>query len=255
MIDPSPTKVTTPKTIGIVGYGSFGTLLHTLLQRFVPAVEVRINSSRSAPDGVKFFSLEEVGKCDAVILAVPIHAFEETLRKLLLLMRADTIIVDVATVKVYTTEILKRLAGSHPYIAMHPMFGPESYKKKGENVAGLRIVMCDGTLPVERYNTLTAFLKKCSFDVVEMSAEQHDRHLAETLFLTHFIGQIVARGGFNRTEIDTVSFGYLMDAVESIRHDTRLFEDVFRFNPYCEEVLKRFEIAESEVHALLKKRA
>ena len=123
----------------------------------------------------------------------------------------------------------------------------------GGSVAGLRVVLTDGTLPVERYAQLTAFLKQCGFDVVEMSAEQHDKHLAETLFLTHFIGQTVARGGFDRTDIDTVSFGYLMDAVESVKHDTELFKDVYRFNPYCEEILKRFEAAEEEVHKLLRK--
>jgi prephenate dehydrogenase len=167
-------------------------------------------------------------------------------------MGADTIIVDVATVKVYTTEILKRLAGDKKYIAMHPMFGPESYEKKSGDVSGLRIVMTDGTLAPESYKAFCAFLKHCGFDVLEMSADQHDKHLAETLFLTHFVGQIISRGSFDRTEIDTVSFGYLMDATESVKHDTALFKDVYRFNPYCEEILKRFEIAEGEVHALLK---
>ena len=94
--------------------------------------------------------------------------------------------------------------------------------------------------------------QELGFDVVEMDAEAHDRHLAETLFLTHFVGQTISRAGFNRTEIDTVSFDYLMDAMESVRHDTELFKDVFRYNPFCEEVLKRFEKAEGEVHSLLR---
>ena len=84
-----------------------------------------------------------------------------------------------------------------------------------------------------------------------MSPEEHDKHLAETLFLTHLVGQIIARGEFGRTEIDTVSFGYLMDAVESVKHDTELFQDVFRYNPYCRQVLERFGVAEQAVQALL----
>ncbi|MEC8163907.1 MAG: hypothetical protein VX079_05015, partial [Pseudomonadota bacterium] len=70
---------------------------------------------------------------------------------------------------------------------------------------------------------------------------------AETLFLTHYIGQIVAHGGFERSDIDTVSFGSLMDAVDSVRHDTGLFEDVFHFNPYCRQVVDRFEASDREV--------
>ena len=240
------------RTVGIVGYGSFGALLETLVKRFAPSVEVKIHSSRFAPDGKQFFALGEVAKCDVLLLAVPIHAFEETLTKVLPLMGDKTVIVDVATVKVHTTEILKRLAGDKKYIATHPMWGPESYEKTKGNIAGFRIVMVDGTLPTDQYLQLQAFLKQCGFVVVEMSAEQHDKHLAETLFLTHFVGQVVSSADFDRTEIDTVSFGHLMDAVESVKHDTALFKDVYRFNPYCEEVLRRFEKAESEVHTLLK---
>ena len=241
------------RTIGIVGYGAFGTLVHTLVQKFAPQVTVRVYSSRHEPDGKTFFSLEETSASDALVLAVPIHAFEETLRKVLPLARENTVIVDVATVKMHTVEVLKRLAGTHPYIAAHPMFGPESYEKKKGNVAGFRIVISDSTVSENSKQKLIEFLKNCGFDVVVMYSEQHDKHLAETLFLTHFIGQIVTQGKFNRTEIDTVSFGYLMDAVESVKHDEQLFKDVFRFNPYCKEVLGRFLISEKEIHDMLKR--
>ncbi len=239
-------------TVGIVGYGSFGKLVHTLTARFAPEGEVRVYSSRFEPDGKIFFSLEDTAAADAVVLCVPIHSFEETLKKILPHTRPDTVLIDVATVKTYTTEILKRVAGKQPYLASHPMFGPESYEKKAGNISGFRIVLTDGTIPVEEYKKLTTFLTQWGFDVVEMSAGAHDKHLAETLFLTHFVGQIIARAGFDRTQIDTVSFGYLMDAVESVKSDTALFQDVFKFNPYCEEVLKRFELAEFEVHSILK---
>jgi hypothetical protein len=38
-----------------------------------------------------------------------------------------------------------------------------------------------------------------------------------------------------------------MDAVDSIRHDTQLFADVFRFNPYCKQVVERFDRSERQV--------
>jgi len=241
------------KTVGIIGYGAFGTLVHTLVNRFSPDTVVRVYSSRKEPDGKAFFSLAETAQSDALVLAVPIHAFEETLKNILPLVREDTVIVDVATVKVHTVEALKRLAGTHPYIATHPMWGPESYEKKQGDVNGFRIVVAGSSIPEKEKTELVSFLKSIGFDVVEMTAEQHDKHLAESLFLTHFIGQIVARGGFNRSEIDTVSFGYLMDAVESVKHDTSLFHDVYRFNPYCKAVLDAFEVSEGAVRSLLEK--
>lgn len=243
------------KTVGIVGYGSFGALAHTLFQRFAPGVSVRIFSQEQKPDGTKFFSLAETAACDAVILAVPIHAFEEVLAKVVPLAGKDTVIVDIATVKVHTTALLKKLAKGRRYIAAHPMFGPESYEKRAGDIKGFRIVMTDGTLAGEEYAALTAFLKKCGFDVVEMTADSHDKQIAETLFLTHLIGQGVLEGGFRRTDIDTVSFGYLMDAVESVRHDEKLFRDVYRYNPYCKDVLARFKQAEEKVRAALGEKA
>lgn len=238
--------------IGIVGYGSFGKLVYTLLRRFAPEAQVRVYSSRFEPDGKTFFSLKDVCDADAVVLSVPIHSTEETLLRLLPHLRKDTVLVDVATVKTYTTEIFKRLGPNQPYLATHPMFGPESYGKRSETVNGFRIVITDSSLSASVYAQLKGRLQQVGFDVVETSAESHDRHLAETLFLTHFVGQTINRAGFDRTQIDTVSFGYLMDAVESVKHDTALFKDVFTYNPYCEEVLKRFEVAETEVHKLLK---
>ena len=242
-----------PRAIGIIGYGSFGAFLETLIKRFAPKVKIKIHSSRFAPDGSKFFSLGEAAACDAVILAVPIAAYEKTLAKIAPLLGAKTAVVDVATVKMHTVALLKKYLPGRQWLATHPMFGPESYAKKGGSVKGLRVVIAESTLAAQKHRALRTFLKKCGFDVVEMRAQTHDKHLAETLFLTHFVGQTVHRAKFDRTPVDTVSFGYLMDAVESVKHDTQLFADVFRFNPYCEETLRRFESAERQVHALLKK--
>ncbi|MCR4281037.1 MAG: prephenate dehydrogenase/arogenate dehydrogenase family protein [Candidatus Kaiserbacteria bacterium] len=210
-------------------------------------------SCTSVTRAIKPYTHEDTAKCDAVILAVPIHAFEEVLAKIVPLAGKDTVIVDIATVKVHTAGLLKKLAKGHRYLATHPMWGPESYEKRAGDVKGFRIVMTDGTLAVPEYVALTEFLKKLGFDVVEMKSEAHDKQIAETLFLTHLIGQTVLEGGFGRTDIDTVSFGYLMDAVESVRRDEKLFQDVFLFNPYCQDVLTRFKQAEEKVRGSLGK--
>lgn len=239
------------RTLGIIGHGSFGALIATLSARFAPDVAVKIYSSRSAPDGAHFFSLEEVAACDAVIFTVPIHAFEDMLQKVVPLTRPDTILVDVATVKMHTVALLEKYAATRPYLALHPMFGPYSYEKRANEVAGFRIVATEYTIPKEAFEKLKAFGEKLGFNIIEMTSESHDRHLAETLFLTHLVGQVVTEGKFGRTEIDTVSFGFLMDAVESVRNDTELFKDVYRFNPSCKEVLGRFEDAADRVKKLL----
>jgi prephenate dehydrogenase len=235
------------RSVGIVGYGHFGKIVHALVSRYAPAVEIRIFSSGAKPDGKLFFSLAEVAACDAVVLCVPIHAFERTVESLLPIIRWQTILVDVATVKLHTVEVLQRLAPTHRWIATHPMFGPESFAKQGNEPQGLRIVVSQHTLPVSEYKDLKKLFEMLGFVVVEKSADEHDRQLAETLFLTHYVGQIITRAGFKRTDIDTVSFGYLYDAVESVRNDTKLFEDVYAYDPYCKAVIERFDEQERHV--------
>jgi prephenate dehydrogenase len=244
--------MTTPiRSAGIIGHGAFGSFARTLLERFVPGIELRTYSPNHQPDQEMFFSLEEACQCNAIILAVPIPAFEEVVRKVTALAPKTSVIVDVATVKVHTTGLLAEHASDRPYIATHPMFGPESYAKTDGDISGFRVVITGHTLPAETYSQLIEALRRIGFTIVETTPEEHDRQLAGSLFLTHFIAQVVSRAGFVRTEIDTVSFGFLMKAVEIVSYNTALFRDVFRFNPYCESVLKRFEEAEKETYAIL----
>jgi prephenate dehydrogenase len=127
------------------------------------------------------------------------------------------------------------------------MFGPESYQKYGGNVNGFRIVVTDYVLANDQYQVLKNIFATLGFLIIEMTADEHDARLAETLFLTHYIGQSITKAGFERTPIDTLSFQFLMDAVESVKDDTELFRDVYRFNPYCVAVAERFHAAQDAV--------
>lgn len=239
--------------VGIVGYGKFGHFLHQLIRRFTLDVDVVAYDPAHAIDDRIFVSLEKIGQCDVIIIAVPIPEFERALLALLPHAKTDAIIVDIATVKTHTVNLLRTHAHDRRYIAAHPMFGPQSYRQKDGDINGFRIVYTDKNgVDDKNFWTFKLALNDLGFDTLGMSAESHDRHLAETLFLTHYVGQIVSRGDFSRSEIDTVSFGHLMDTVESVAHDTQLFRDVSRFIPEeCKETIRRFESAVREVHELL----
>ena len=243
--------MSTPRTLGIVGHGAFGAFLESLARRFAPGVTVRVFARKATPDGARFFTVEETCACDVVIIAVSIRAFEETLLKILPMLKLGAILVDVNTVKEHPARLLAQHAQGVAYVAPHPMFGPFSFEKNGGTLTSLRLVIAENNLPPQTLAAANAWLKGLGLDVLAMSSEAHDRMLAETLFLTHYVAQMVAAGGFLRTDIDTLSFGFLMDAVESVKSDTELFRDVFEFNPYCRETIARLEKAESEVHALL----
>ncbi|MEH6445492.1 MAG: prephenate dehydrogenase/arogenate dehydrogenase family protein [Oceanospirillaceae bacterium] len=228
-------------TIGLIGYGSFGAFLHQLAQRFVADAQVKVFSDQHTLDNQTFFALDEVINCDLVVLAVPIRAYRDVLTAIIPKMRAQSVLVDVATVKDHTMQVIKSLSPACAYISLHPMFGPESYRKRGGDLSDLCVVMTGHTLSQPQYSLFSHFIEHTGLRLVEKTAQEHDQELAETLFLTHFIGQIISKGNFKRTEIDTLSFAYLMDSVDSVKHDDQLFKDVCRFNPYCLEVMQRFD--------------
>jgi len=236
-------------TIGIIGLGAFGAFMREQAEEHMGFT--RILAWDSDETRGSNCDLEEAAACDIVILAVPISQFEKAVHRVIPLMKRGGILVDVCTVKVHTVEILKCLGSGIQWIATHPMFGPESYRKRNGDISGFRILLAEHTLEYGVYKLVKDWLRDFGLRIVEMTAEEHDQHTARTLFLTHYIGQIVATAGFDRTEIDTVSFGFLMDAVDSVRHDKELFTQVYRLNAYCQQVLDMFARAKGEVDTLL----
>ncbi len=238
-------------SIGIIGFGDFGQFIAALAKEHFPGVQVKISSSRNPADGTRFFSFEETCTTDLLFLCVPISAFEATVQKIQPFLGEQTIVVDVTTVKKHTTTVLRE--NNIPrFIATHPMFGPYSYAKHGNSLKDLRIALCDSTLSPDELSEVITFLKDAELKILELGPDEHDKLVAETLFLTHLVGQTIHKGKFERTSIDTVSFGFLMDAVESVMHDDALFQEVYKYNPYCKEVLERYEGAEKEVISSLR---
>jgi prephenate dehydrogenase len=235
-------------TVGIIGYGNFGQFLHELGKRFFPQVQFRIHSRRSEPDGETFFDLKTTAQSEVVLLCDGIREYEERLLAVLEHAPPETMLIDVATVKKYTSELCKKHCDGRRFISTHPMFGPVSYQKHHGDVNGFRVVVTDYALKNDTYQMLKKTFSDLGFLIIEMTADEHDRHLAETLFLTHYIGQSIVKAGFSRTEIDTLSFQFLMDAVESVKDDKKLFEDVYMFNPYCKDVAERLHVAQEDVY-------
>lgn len=229
-------------TIGIIGYGHFGAFLANCVRTYAPQVTLKVHSSRYEPDGTQFFSFADACAVDVLILAVPIPAYADTIQRITSHIRPDTIVCDVATVKTHTVTLLQN-SGIARYVATHPMFGPESYNKGGSTLRGLRLVICASTLPDDEETHFTQLLSGTGLVLMRLDADTHDRHLANSLFLTHLIGRTITAAGFSRTPIDTLSFGYLMDAVESVAPDEQLFHDVYTYNPYCRQTLSRYQHA------------
>ncbi len=228
--------------IGLIGYGRFGRLTVQNLTPDCPVVVFTRNPDKGediAEAGGRLVSLEEACTREIVILCVPISAMQTTLKQIAPLVETDTLIVDVCSVKVYPVKWMKELLPeSTQILATHPMFGPDS---AAISLAGQKIVMCPVRIQPQRYNEITQWLRKKHLAIIETTPADHDRKIAVSLALTHFIGRSLAQFGALPLNIDTEGYKRLLHILDVTNNDTmQLFEDMHTYNPYAGDKRESF---------------
>jgi prephenate dehydrogenase len=239
--------------IGLIGYGRFGRLT---VKNLSPDFEVVVHTRNPdkaadiAAAGGRLVSMEEAGAKKIVILCVPISAMRRTLRTIAPMLRPDAVVVDVCSVKVYPAQWMQELLPpSVEILATHPMFGPDSAAK---SVSGHKIVLCPERISPERYHKIKQWLEKRGLTLIETSPEEHDRKIAVSLALTHFIGRSLAEFGAPPLDIDTEGYKRLLHILGVVNNDTwQLFEDMHHFNPFAREKRRDFLRAMTKIDAHL----
>ena len=133
---------------------------------------------------------QKVCTADIIIPCVPISAFEEVVGHIVPEMNEESAIFDICTVKSYTEKILQKYKGLL-YVCTHPMFGPESFLQNNNSVENFRCAVTGYRGDRVMYERLLDMLHAIGIKVIEVSSDEHDKMLAETLFVTHYIGQLV----------------------------------------------------------------
>jgi prephenate dehydrogenase len=240
--------------IGIIGFGRFGKLLTKHLSgdfkvyvssRSDKAKEIKKNSGIPAP-------LEEVCKKDIVIPCVPISKFKNTLKKTKNLLKNNSLVIDVCSVKEYPADLMKKILPKKTEIlATHPMFGPDSAK---DSLKDRKIVLCKVRIPDDKYEKIKTHLKKKGLIIVETTPEKHDKEIARSLFLTHFIGRALIDFGAADRDIDTEGYKRWMSIVEMVKNDTwQLFEDMNKYNKHSKKVREDFIRSLNKINKRLQK--
>ena len=225
--------------IGIIGFGQLGQLaarhLKDHLDVFVSDIVDRSLEAKGL--GVKFVSVREAVQKDVVLFAVPIGKFEEVLKSVSLDIAEGALVMDLCSVKVKPVEIMERvLSNGVEIIAAHPLFGPQSAAKGAE---GLKIVLCP--IRTNRLEEVREFLESLGLKVIVTTPEDHDRQMAETGVLSHFIGKSLINTGFEQNEITEPSFSKLTELKGLIEKDSsELFKDIQIHNPFASEVREKF---------------
>lgn len=236
-------------TIGIIGFGSFGKFLAEKLSSYG---RVKVYDRRGR-DTTWRASFGEVAQCDFVIPSVPLEAYEQVLQQLAEHMPLSSVLVDVCSVKLFPVELIRQYLPKHPLVATHPLFGPES---AAISVSGHTLVMCPEVSDVKPYNDLKKCAKDLELNVVEMSAEEHDREMAVVQGLTFFIARTLDTIKIHDQRLSTPSFQRLLSLAElELHHSSELFQTIQQGNEKTEVVRQQFLDAAETIHGGLKGKA
>lgn len=217
-------KLKQKKTVTIVGYGRFGRVLERLLGNDFHLVIV----NKKNP--------QEIQKAEVVFYCVPISSFERVIKSHKKYFKPNQLLIDVLSVKSYPKKVfLKYLSGlSTQAMLTHPMFGPDSCKN---GFSGLPIVINQFLSSKENYQFWKDYFQKKGLKVVELTAEEHDKMAAYSQGVTHFIGRLLQKFNFQKTEIDTLGAKKLQEVMEQTCNDTwQLFSDLQTFNPFTKKM-------------------
>ena len=172
-------------SVGIIGFGRFGKILSNILQKGF-MIKVYDIQSLSYHNGVQFTSLEEVLKEKVIFIAVPIRHFESLINNISGELKKNTTIIDVCSVKKYTSDVMKNILPEEiGIISSHPMFGPDSYLSNKK----LKMMMHSTRDVHNQYDFWKKFFSDQNIKILEMTPDMHDRLAAKTQGVTHFLGR------------------------------------------------------------------
>jgi len=228
-------------TVGLIGFGRLGRLLARHFARDVKiyAHDVKLDTRAARALGAEPATLAQACAQDIIVLCVPMAAFESTVRRIRTLVRPDALVVDTCSVKGIPVAAMKRwLPRNVSLLGTHPNFGPDS---AADSLKGRAIVLCRVRMKDAAYRAAKRALERKGLNVVELTPREHDRRMASSLVLTHFIGRALVAYGAKTTGVDTEGYKRLLRILETVQNDSwQLFEDMNRFNGYAAPMRRRF---------------
>ena len=244
------------RKISIIGFGNFGKLAakHLILAgNSVWVSDISDKSTEAEKIGARFVSLNEALQNKIIILAVPMERLEEILQKIKDKLQEGTLALDVCSLKMFACEAMNRLLPENvEIIGTHSLFGPQSAPN---SIAGMRIALVNVRAKQETFEKVKNFCENLGLKTILTTAEEHDKQMAVSQALTHFIGQTLKENDVKRVEMSTLTFDKLMDVVDIIKNDTpALFNNMQTMNPFAKEARDDFVREAERINAELEKR-
>lgn len=219
--------------VALLGFGRFGRSLSWLLEEAGLVVRA-YDASADVPSVLRASSVEELAKdADLIVVAVPVTAVESALLELAPFVRPEQIVIDVGSVKSGPEEALRKVIDRRAqWVGTHPLFGPASLAR-GEKP--MRVVVCPNELHPAAAPVVRALYERIGCEVIEESAEDHDKIMARTHVLTFFIAKgLLDSGAGQPVPFAPPSFQALYRVLEAVRIDAgHLFYAIQHENPFA----------------------
>lgn len=223
---------------GIVGFGRFGQLWANALLPF-GKVFVHDKSVIHWPNEsqIKITSLQVVTQAEVLFILVPISEFEKSCLEIKKQLNPTTLIVDCCSVKLHSVGVMKKVfLPTQPLLATHPLFGPDSVRKNG-GLAGHKIVICPIQSEDNKQGQLQSIFQAMGLTVLTTTPEEHDRQMAHSQGLVHFLGRGLQALERHHQELATPDFKALLNINNMVANDTwQLFLDMHQYNPFAKEI-------------------
>ncbi|MFH1064912.1 MAG: prephenate dehydrogenase/arogenate dehydrogenase family protein [Nanoarchaeota archaeon] len=202
--------------------------------------------------GSKDNSIEAVKDADIVIVTIPIRETVKVIEEIAPYMKEDALLTDFTSVKVKPINAMKKakcgILGGHPLFDSSVGFESQNFilcpLKENENS--------------KRYRE---FLKSLKLNIIELSADEHDRQMAVIQGLTHIsnisLGYALKKLGYNLDMGEKLSSPvYLLrlyTAGRILAQDEKLYSDIEMENPYSRETAKAYLEAVKEIESSVDK--
>lgn len=174
--------------VAIIGAGAMGKWFASFAKQNLGEVEVTDVSAAKARQVADELGVEaaETGakaaaRADVVIVAVPIAKTPSVVKSLAKCMRKDSLLMDIASAKSDVVGTMRELDVEFELVSIHPLFGPGAATVSGKDFVVVPVK------PGRLYAEFKQRLVELGARVTEMEAEEHDRIMAISQCLTHFV--------------------------------------------------------------------
>ena len=225
-------------TLGIIGFGRFGQFMARHLREHFDIIATN-RSDRSADAerlGVYYGSLEECASQETVVVSVPISLIGPVLKECSPHFQPGALVCDVSSVKVHPCAMLEKyVPDTCTRMGTHPLFGPDTARR---GLRGHPVAVCP--IGKSSISGIRTFLESLGLVVLETTPEEHDRQMARSLALIHYLGSALSDLDIQSVTIKTATHARLCELVAITNNDSpQLLYDMHAYNPYAQEVRSR----------------